>query len=79
VNCDDDMLIISAETKSESKQEDKNYGRREYNCSSFTRSFNLPENAKADNIEANYKDGILNLTIPKKETKAKQSKTIPIK
>lgn len=60
------MLMISAETKHEEEETKENYTRREFSYSSFNRSFRLPENVKADNIVANYKDGILKLTMPKK-------------
>jgi len=80
VNADDNTLTISAQKSMEEKEDNKEYSRREFSCSSFTRSFNLPDNAKADNIEASYADGILQLKIPKDGTqKAKSAKTIPIK
>src|SRR5205085_12198328 len=60
VKVEDDMLTISAETKSENKEngDGKEYSRREYTYSSFTRSFHLPENVKDDAIVAAYQDGI---------------------
>jgi HSP20 family protein len=78
LNCEEDILTISAEARAEYKNEDKEYSRREYNYNSFTRSFNLPDNVNKDKIAAHYSDGILNLTIPKTESKAKITKTIPI-
>jgi HSP20 family protein len=78
VNADDDVLTISAETRTEPNPGDKEYSRREYSCSSFTRSFNLPDNAKRENIEATYSDGILHLKIAKDGTQTKPTKTIPI-
>ena len=80
VNVEDDMLTISAEAKSEKTEEDKKkqYTRREYSHSSFTRSFKLPENAKDDTISADFKDGILKLTIPKSEQQLKTTKEIPV-
>lgn len=73
IKVDDDVLTISAETRQESQEGNgKEYSRREYAYSSFTRSFRLPENAKDDAIAARYENGILQLEIPKttKETKA---------
>jgi HSP20 family protein len=79
INMDDDLLTISAESKHENKEGDgKDYSRREYSYSSFTRSFQLPENAKAESIGARYEDGILKITIPKAEQKPKTSKQINI-
>lgn len=78
LNSDENVLTISAEARLETRGEDKDYSRREYSYSSFTRSFNLPDNVKKDKISASYSDGILNLTIPKAEAKTKMVKTIPI-
>lgn len=83
VDLDENILTISAEK--EEKQEDKKengnyYTRREFSYTSFRRSFTLPETANAEKIDAQYKDGILNITIPKKEEKKlKPSKNIKIK
>ncbi|MCE3225648.1 MAG: heat-shock protein [Bacteroidetes bacterium] len=64
------LLVISAkkENKQEEKSEDGKYVRKEFGFQSFTRSFTLPEKSvEGENISANYTDGILNITIPKKE------------
>ncbi len=77
---DGDILTVSAEKKSE-KAEDgkgKEYTRREYNYSSFTRSFNLPDNVKDDAISAAYKDGVLELQLPKSTNQEKATKEITI-
>lgn len=76
----DDVLTISAESKNERKEgsDGREYSRREYTCSSFTRSFQLPDNAKDDSISAKYNDGILQLTIPKTEKETRASKEINI-
>lgn len=80
VNVDDDILTISAETKTETQEGDKKqYNRREYSYSSFTRSFQLPDNAKDDGINAAYSEGVLKLTIPKSEQLVKATKQISIK
>ena len=80
VKVDDDILTISAETKTENTEEGQNkeYSRREYSSSSFTRSFQLPDNVKDDNITATYQDGILKLEMPKTEEKQKTSKEISV-
>jgi HSP20 family protein len=73
IELDNNMLTISSE-KTEERQDDgkEKYSRREFSYESFQRSFNLPkEVVDEDKIEAHYKDGMLHLTIPKKE-KAKQ-------
>jgi HSP20 family protein len=79
VNVEDDILTISAESKTESKEEDgRQYSRREYGYHSFTRSFTLPDNTEEDNITANYEDGILKLNIPKSVQQEKATKKIEV-
>jgi HSP20 family protein len=91
VNVENNVLTISAETKQETTNNNegnqegnqqgnnRQYSRREYSYSSFTRSFQLPENVKEDEIDASYTDGILKLQIPKAEQQPKTSKEISIK
>ena len=67
VDAYDDMLTISAEKEKEEKNE--RYNRREYNYSSWSRSFTLPENCDAGRINAEYKNGELKIVIPKMEIK----------
>jgi len=76
----DDVLTISAETKNERTEggDGREYSRREYTCSSFTRSFRLPDNAKDDSISAKYDNGILQINIPKSEKEIRASKEIKI-
>ena len=78
---EDDILTISAESKSEKKEngKDKEYTRREYSYNSFTRSFRLPDNVKDDSISASYQDGILLLELPKSKMQVKATKEIAIK
>jgi HSP20 family protein len=81
VNVENDILTISAESKTESntKEEDgRQYSRREYGYHSFTRSFTLPDNTEEDNITANYEDGILKLNIPKSVQQEKVTKKIEV-
>lgn len=77
----DGVLTISGERNEEREEKDKDkYLRREFSSYSFHRSFELPEDrydvAKA---EAAYKDGILEVTLPKKEQKDKVSRRIEVK
>lgn len=74
----DGSLCISSEESENVESTEKNYTRKEYSYSSFSRSFSLPENIKDDSIEAKYEDGILKITIPKKELSITQSKTIEV-
>ena len=65
------MLTISADydEKKEEKGEDDKYVYRERRCGSMRRSFNV-EGIREDDITAEFKDGVLKLTLPKQETKA---------
>ncbi len=67
IELDNDVLTISSEVKKESETNDENYTRREFSFSSFRRSFTLPETVDNGKINANYEDGILKLTLPKRE------------
>jgi len=73
-----DLLVISSEKKEEKKEEGKNYSRREFSQCSFSRSFILPDIAESNKIEAAYKNGILEVTIPKKEAKEELARLINI-
>jgi HSP20 family protein len=79
INLDKNVLTIAAEKKSENNTETKKYSKREYSYNSFVRSFTLPETADYTKIEADYTDGILNLTIAKKEEAKFQSREIAVK
>ena len=81
IDVEGNMLLISSE-KSESKEEkEERYTRKEYSYSSFRRSFTLPDDVRQDKIEASYEDGVLKLTLPKKEEAKKMavSKSISVK
>ena len=75
------MLSISSEKREEQNEqnEEGKFTRREFNYSSFRRSFTLPDSVDSDQIEAKYEDGVLNLRIPKKEeAKEKPKRKIEI-
>ena|SRR3569832_1497861 len=74
---DQNVLSISAER--ETKNEEKNYNKREYSYSSFVRSFTLPESADDSNIEAEYTDGILKISIAKREEAKSIRRQIEVK
>lgn len=80
ININDNNLEIKVEHKKEDKKEDKEKGYYSYSksYSGFYRSFSLPRNIDKDNINAEYKDGILHLKIPKKEISSSQ-KLIEVK
>ena len=69
VEIDHNVLTISSEEKSESSEKDAQgkYTRKEFSYNSFRRSFTLPETVNLDKINASYQEGVLHLTLPKKE------------
>ncbi len=67
------QLAISGERKYEKMKKDANYSHIERAFGKYYRSFNLPEKIVEDKINAEFKDGMLNITIPKaEEAKPKQ-------
>lgn len=78
VTTDDGLLTISAETSSEQNQEKENYTRREFSCSSFTRTFTLPDNVVEDDISANYNDGLLKIELKKSEKALPAKKEVKV-
>lgn len=78
---DKDQLVISVskEVKNEDKEEGK-WTKKEFNYTTFKRTFHLTDAVDAENINAEYNKGILTLVLPKREEiKAKAPKTIEIK
>jgi len=76
------ILKISGqkEMKNEEKDENNKVLRQEFSTSSFSRSFSLPEDIDTEMIEAEQKNGVLNVTMPKKEKAPENTrKTIEIK
>lgn len=68
IEVENNMLTVSSQKEQETSEEKNNYRRREFSYQSFSRSFQLPQNTQSDKIDAHYQDGILQLTLPKKET-----------
>jgi HSP20 family protein len=66
VNVERGELTISGERKQEKEEKGKKYHRVERFYGSFMRSFTLPDNVDEANIKATFKDGMLNLVLPKK-------------
>lgn len=67
VEIDNDVLTISSELKTENEESKENYTRKEFSYSSFKRAFTLPETVDGSKIDAKYEDGVLKLTLPKKQ------------
>ncbi len=67
IEIEDDVLTISSVENEKKEEEIPNYTRREFNLSSFQRSFQLPETVDQDQIQASHKEGVLTITLVKKE------------
>ena len=79
ITVDKNILTVSFEKKEESKDENKKTIKREFSTQSFKRSFTLDEKINADDIDAKYEDGLLLLTLPKKEEVKALPKEIAVK
>ncbi|MEI6948572.1 Hsp20/alpha crystallin family protein [Paraflavisolibacter sp. H34] len=73
IDVDGNVLTISAEKEQTPEPAAEKYSRREYSYSSFSRSFTLPDNVQLDRIDARYTDGVLEMTLPKKEEALKKA------
>ena len=72
VSLTDDMVTISGEKRQEEKVEKKDYYRLERSYGSFTRSFRLPKEVQTDKAKATFKDGVLEVKVPKSEEAKKK-------
>jgi HSP20 family protein len=80
IDVDGNMLTISCEKEENKEEKDKKFTRKEYNYSSFSRTFTLPEEINKEKIEAKYEEGVLKLNLPRKEEAKKPSaKQIAVK
>jgi HSP20 family protein len=81
INATEDGIEIKGETSEKVEKGDKKKGwqRIERRYSGFQRFISLPDGADIEKIDASYKNGILELDIPKKESKKKKSKKIKVK
>ena len=77
VEVKDHQLCISGERKREGKETKSGYTRYEKSYGTFQRIFSLPTNVDSENVVASYKDGELNIVIPK--AKKAQSQAVEIK
>lgn len=78
INIENRMLMISSETKKEEEEKNEKFTRKEFNYSAFSRSFSLPENVTEDDLSAKYENGLLKITLAKKQLEAPKKKEIAI-
>lgn len=80
IEVDNNVLTISSEVTSENEVSEETYTRREFGFSSFKRAFTLPETVDEDKIKADYINGLLKFTLPKrKEALPKPKRSIALK
>jgi len=65
INVEKSVLTLEGERKLEKEEKKEGYHRVERSYGSFRRSFAMPENVSTEEINAEYKDGVLTLTLPK--------------
>jgi len=80
IDVDGNMLTISSEKEENKEEKDKKFTRKEYNYSSFSRSFTIPDEINKEKIDAKYEDGVLRISLPRKEeAKKPTAKHIAVK
>jgi HSP20 family protein len=73
IRVEDNMLYLKGERKMEKETKEENYHRVERSYGSFSRSFVLPRTVSSEKISADYQNGVLKITMPKREeSKPKQ-------
>jgi HSP20 family protein len=78
VVCLDDRLVIRGETRREAESRDRGRIRSERRYGRFERSLALPGDVKPDAIQANFRNGVLELRLPKSEESRQKARRIPI-
>jgi HSP20 family protein len=67
ISIEDNQLVVSAKVELKEENLESNFRRKEFEVSSFSRSFNLNEDLNQDSITAKFENGILKIYLPKKE------------
>jgi HSP20 family protein len=76
IDLKDRLLTLSGERTNENEVKEENYYRRERSYGKFRRAFSLPADVDADKIKAEFKDGVLQIEVPKPEEKKAKKVTI---
>ncbi|NQD69598.1 Hsp20/alpha crystallin family protein [Sphingobacterium shayense] len=79
INVDKNLITISVEKRDEKESEDKVYSKKEFSYLSFTRSFSLPDSVDYTRIDAAYEDGVLIVSVGKKEDAIVAKRLIEVK
>lgn len=72
VTLSDGTLTVQGEKKKEQEEKSEHFHRIEREYGAFHRGFRLPENVSAEDLKADYKDGVLRITLPKMEIKSRK-------
>jgi HSP20 family protein len=78
INIEENNLVVSASVTEQSQDKNERFTRKEFSFTSFSRSFDLPENVNIDAIQAQYENGIMNIVIPKQEPTKPKVKEVAI-
>ena len=78
IKLDKDILSISVERTEENEKDERNFTRREFRYDGFCRSFSIPEIVDQEKIKADYRNGVLSLTLPKSEEAKVKGREIKI-
>ena len=78
IRVENNVLTLRGERKFENEVKKESYQRVERSYGSFSRSFTLPNAVDTENIKADYKDGVLRLSLPKKEEAKPKQITISV-
>lgn len=79
VKVENNVLTLKGERKTKEEVKKEDYYQCESSFGSFSRSFTLPSNVDAENVHAENKDGVLEITLPKKESISETAKEITVK
>jgi len=79
ISITDDLLILRGEKRQENKRAEENYYHMECTYGSFNRSIPLPAEVESENVKAEFKNGILKITLTKKPEEERKAKKIEIK
>lgn len=79
IELEDNLLILRGEKKQQSEHKDRNVHRVECSYGRFDRRIGLPADVQTDKATAEYKNGVLNVTLPKAETSKRKAITVKVK
>jgi HSP20 family protein len=79
LNVEDRVLTLRGERREEKEEKGKKFHRMESSYGSFMRSFTLPDDADEEKVDADYKDGLLTVRIPRTTPKESRARSVDIK